>query len=339
MRAAVYHGGGRLTVEDVPVPAIGDGELLVRMRACGLCGSDLMTWYQDRKAPVVIGHEPVGEVVEVGPGAPFTAGQRVFVHHHVPCFECRLCRAGRHTLCETFRTTRIDPGGLAELIRVPRLNVEADVLAIPDDLDDVAATLTEPVACIVRGQRMAGVTAGSRVAVVGAGSMGLLEIQVAKALGAAEVVALEPRADRRAIAGRVGAITPDGTGADAVRDALDGELADQVFVCTHHHGAIAESLHMAGPAGVVQLFAPTEPGELVPLDLGAVFFREVTLQSTYSAGPADTREALGMLAAGLIDPRSVISHRVSLEEAGEAYRLAASGEAMKVVVEGPEPRT
>jgi L-iditol 2-dehydrogenase len=339
MRAAVYHGGGRLTVEDVPVPAIRDGELLVRMRACGLCGSDLMTWYQDRKAPVVIGHEPVGEVVEVGPGAPFTAGQRVFVHHHVPCFECRLCRAGRHTLCETFRTTRIDPGGLAELIRVPRLNVEADVLAIPDDLDDVAATLTEPVACIVRGQRMAGVTAGSRVAVVGAGSMGLLEIQVAKALGAAEVVALEPRADRRAIAGRVGAITPDGTGADAVRDALDGELADQVFVCTHHHGAIAESLHMAGPAGVVQLFAPTEPGELVPLDLGAVFFREVTLQSTYSAGPADTREALGMLAAGLIDPRSVISHRVSLEEAGEAYRLAASGEAMKVVVEGPEPRT
>lgn len=334
MRAAMYHGGGRLTVEDVPTPAIGDGELLVRMSACGLCGSDLMTWYQDRRAPVVLGHEPVGEVIEVGAGAPFTVGERVFMHHHVPCFECRLCRAGRHTLCETFRATRIDPGGLAEYIRIPKPNVDADVLAIPDDLDDVTATLIEPVACIVRGQRMAGVATGSRVAVVGAGSMGLLEIQVATALGAAAVVALEPQPERRAIAHRLGALTPDTTDADAVREALGGELADQVFVCTHHHGAITESLHMAGPAGVVQLFAPTEPGDLVPLDLGAVFFREVTLQSTYSAGPADTREALVLLAAGLVDPGSVISHRVPLESADEAYRLAVSGEAMKVVVEG-----
>ena len=306
------------------------------MRACGLCGSDLMRWYQDLRAPLVLGHEPVGEVVEVGAGAPFSAGDRVFAHHHVPCFECRLCRAGRHTLCDTFRATRIDPGGLAEYIRVPAANVDADVLPLPDGLDDVAATLIEPVACILRGQRMAGVTSGSRVVVVGAGSMGLLEVQVARALGAAEVVALEPQRGRRAIARRLGAITPDGTGADAVRDALGGDLADQVFVCTHHHGAIAESLHMAGRAGVVQLFAPTEPGDLVGLDLGAVFFREVTLQSTYSAGPSDTRDALGMLAGGLIDPESVISHRVPLERADEAYRLAASGEAIKVVVEaGP----
>jgi len=336
MRVAMYHGGGRITVEEAPTPAIGDGELLVRMRACGLCGSDLMRWYQDRRAPVVLGHEPVGEVVEVGAGAPFAAGDRVFAHHHVPCFECRLCRAGRHTLCETFRATRIDPGGLAEYIRVPAANVAADVLPLPDGLDDIAATLIEPVACILRGQRMAGVTSGSRVAVVGAGSMGILEVQVARALGAAEVVALEPQQDRRAIARRAGAITPDGAGADAVRDALGGDLADQVFVCTHHHAAIAESLHMAGAAGVVQLFAPTEPGDLVGLDLGAVFFREVTLQSTYSAGPSDTRDALGMLADGLIDPDSVISHRVPLDRADEAYRLAASGEAMKVVVEaGP----
>ena len=336
MRAAMYHGAGRLTVEDVPTPSIGDGELLIRMRACGLCGSDLMTWYQDRRAPVVLGHEPVGEVVEAGAGAPFAVGERVFAHHHVPCFECRLCRAGRHTLCATFRATRIDPGGLAEYIRVPAANVDADVLPLPDGLDDITATLIEPVACILRGQRMAGVTSGSRVAVVGAGSMGLLEIQVAQALGAAEIVVLEPRGDRRAIARRLGGITPDGTGADAVRDAFGGELADHVFVCTHHHGAIAESLNMAGPAGVVQLFAPTEPGDPIALDLGAVFFREVTLQSTYSAGPSDTRDALRMLTDGVIDPGSVISHRVSLEHADEAYRLAASGEAMKVVVEaGP----
>lgn len=335
VRAAVYHGGGTVTVEEVPVPRIGDGEILVRMRACGLCGSDLMRWYQDRKAPVVLGHEPVGEVAEAAPGAGFAVGDRVFVHHHVPCFECRLCAAGRHTLCETFRRTRIDPGGLAELIRVPAENVAADVLLVPDGLDDLAGTLIEPVACIVRGQRMAGVGEGSRVVVVGAGSMGLLQIQVAQARGARDVVALEPLAERRRGAARLGALTPDGLDAGAVRDALDGELADQVFVCTHHPDAIAGALHLAGPAGVVQLFAPTEPGEMIPLDLGAVFFREVTLQSTYSAGPRDTREAVELLLEGRIDPASVITHRLPLERADEAYRLAATGEAMKVVVDGP----
>ncbi len=333
MRAAIYHGAGRITVEDVPTPQIGDGELLVRMSACGLCGSDLMRWYQDPRAPVVLGHEPVGTVAQAGEGAQFAVGTRVFVHHHVPCFTCRLCRSGRHTLCDTFKSTRIDPGGLAEFIRVPAENVRADVLALPDTVDDVTGTLIEPVACIVRGQRQAGVGPGSRVAVVGAGSMGLIEIQVARALGAEAVVALEPDDTRRRGAARVGALTPDSLDARAVRDAFDGQLADQVFVCTHDHGAIAEALHMAGPAGIVQLFAPTRPGERVPLDLGAIFFREVTLQSTYSAGPDDTRAALDLLAGGHIDAESIISHRMPLERADEAYRMAANGEALKVVVD------
>ena len=166
--------------------------------------------------------------------------------------------------------------------------------------------------------------------------MGLLEIQVARALGAETVVALEPDDERRRGAERAGALTPDGLDARAVREALEGELADQVFVCTHDHRAIAGALHMAAPAGVVQLFAPTQPGEPVPLDLGAIFFREVTLQSTYSAGPEDTRAALDLLTGGYIDTGSVISHRMPLERADEAYRLAASGEALKVVVEVSE---
>lgn len=339
MRAAIYHGAGRITLEDVPTPEIGDGELLVRIHACGLCGSDLMQWYQDPRAPVVLGHEPVGTVAEAGEGAKFAVGTRVFVHHHVPCFDCPLCRAGRHTLCDRFKSTRIDPGGLAEFIRVPAENVRADVLTLPDDVDDITGTLIEPVACVVRGQRQAGVGPGSRVAVVGAGSMGLLEIQVARALGAGAVVALEPDEARRAGAARVGAMTPDGLTADAVKEAFAGELADQVFVCTHDHGAIAEALHMAGPGGVVQLFAPTRPGEHVPLDLGAIFFREVTLQSTYSAGPNDTRAALDLLAAGDVQADAVISHRLPLERAAEAYRIAANGEALKVVVEVSGERT
>jgi L-iditol 2-dehydrogenase len=200
-------------------------------------------------------------------------------------------------------------------------------------VDDLAGTLIEPVACVVRGQRRAGVGPGSRVVVVGAGSMGLLEVQVAQAFGAAVVVALEPNPERREVAARLGAVTPDRRDAAGVRDALGGALADHVFVCTHNTQAIAGAMHMAGPAGVVQLFAPTPPGVLVPLDLGAMFFGEVTLQSTYSAGPEDTREALRLIVEGAIDSGSVISHRMPLERADEAYRLADSGEALKVVIE------
>jgi L-iditol 2-dehydrogenase len=333
VRAAVYHGNGRLSIEERPDPTAGPGELVVRVRACGLCGSDLMGWYQDPRAPVVLGHEPVGEVVEAGAGAGFGVGERVFVHHHVPCFTCRLCRSGRHTLCPTFRATAIDPGGLAELIRVPAPNVRADVLAIPDDLPDWAATLIEPLACVIRGQRAAGVGPGTRVAVVGAGAMGLLEVAAALAAGAGPVAALEPRPERRAAARAAGAAVPEDAGADALRAALGGELADAVFVCTSKHDAIAGALGLAAPGGVVQLFAPTPPGELVSLDLGSIFFREVTIQSTYSAGPFDTRDALALLAAGRVDAGALISHRLPLDDVEEAFRLARSGAAMKVVVE------
>jgi L-iditol 2-dehydrogenase len=332
MRAAVYHGQGRIALAELPAPGAGPGEIVIAMRACGLCGSDLMSWYQDPRAPVVLGHEPVGEVVEAGEGVAFALGERVFVHHHVPCFTCRLCRAGRHTLCDTFRETRIDPGGLAELIRVPAANVRADVLALPPGLTDRAATLIEPLGCIVHGLRLARVGPGTRVAVIGAGAMGLLQIQAARALGAGPIVAIEPRADRRAAAERMGAGVAESALPGAVREALGGDLADAVLVCTSHRQAIADSLHLAAAAGVVQLFAPTPPGELVGLDLGAIFFREVELQSTYSAGPHDTRDALDLLVQGTVDVDAIVSHEVPLADVEEAFRLARSGEATKVIV-------
>ena len=332
MRAAVYHGQGRISVEQVPDPTARDGEIVIAMRACGLCGSDLMTWYQDPRAPTVLGHEPVGEVVLAGEGAGFEPGERVFVHHHVPCFACRLCRMGRHTLCAMFRETRIDPGGLAERIRVPAPNVRADVLRVPDGMSDRAATLIEPLGCVVHGLRLAHVGPGSLVAVVGSGAMGLLQIQAARALGAERVVAIEPRPERRVLAEAAGALALDDASPDAVGKTLGGRLADAVLVCTANRQAIADALHLAGPAGVVQLFAPTPPGEIVGLDLGAIFFGEVELQSTYSAGPTDTRDALQMLERGAVDAEALISHEVPLARVEEAFRLARTGEALKVVV-------
>lgn len=333
MRAAIYHGGGRLSIEEMADPVAGPGEIVIRTRQCGICGTDLMEWYQDTKAPVVLGHEPVGNVVAAGEGAPFAVGDRVFVHHHVPCLECDLCRRGRDTLCETFRRTRIDPGGLAEYVRVPAENTALDVHRLPDGMSDETGTLIEPLACILRGQRLAGVGEGAHVVIVGAGSMGLIEAELALVLGAARVVVVEPNADRRPAAAALGATVLPAGDPDAVRDALGGRLADQVIVCTHVHAAMNDALHLAGPAGVVQYFAPTPPGEMVPLDLGAVFWREVEIQSTYSAGPADIRDAIDLLAAGRVRAAGIVTHHVPFAEVDEAFRLARTGEALKVVID------
>ncbi len=333
VKAAIYHGAGRLSIEDHPEPSAGPGEIVIRTRACGICGTDLMQWYQDTKAPVVLGHEPVGDVVQVGEGAPFAVGDRVFVHHHVPCLECALCVSGRDTLCEQFRATRIDPGGLAEFIRVPAENVNLDVHVLPEGMSDTTGTLIEPLACVLRGQRLAGVGPGLDVVIVGAGSMGLMEAELARVLGARTVVVIEPNEARRPAAAALGATVLPACDADAVRGALGGGLAHQVIVCTHHHGAMNDALYLAGPAGVVQYFAPTPPGEMVPLDLGAVFWREVTLQSTYSAGPADIRDALNLLASGRVRCDGIITHHVPFDHVDEAFRLARTGEALKVVIQ------
>ena len=272
-------------------------------------------------------------MVQVGEGAPFEVGDRVFVHHHVPCLECELCVSGRDTLCEQFRATRIDPGGLAEFIRVPAENVNLDVHVLPDGMSDTTGTLIEPLACILRGQRLAGVGPGLDVVIVGAGSMGLMEAELARVLGARTVGVIEPNEARRPAAAALGATVLPACDADAVREALGGGLAHQVIVCTHHHGAMNDALYLAGPAGVVQYFAPTPPSEMVPLDLGAVFWREVTLQSTYSAGPADIRDALDLLASGRVRCDSIVTHHVPFDHVDEAFRLARTGEALKVVIQ------
>lgn len=332
MKAAMYYGQGRIEIVDLPRPTISDGELLVRVDACGLCGSDLMQWYQDQRAPTVLGHEPVGEVVEAGRGASIPVGSRVFVHHHVPCMECALCLRGRDTLCPQFRATSIAPGGLAEFIRVPAVNAAADVLILPDTLSTRAATLIEPLACVIRGLRLAGVSADDRVVVVGAGAMGLLEVGALVARGV-EVIVVEPRSDRRRRAQQMGArVCQDGS-FEATRAALGVDGARVVVVTTTSAAAIAMSLTLAGPAGVVQLFAPPSPGHTIPLDLGAVWFREVRIESSYSAGPMDTREALDMLTGNFIDPDIIISHQIPLAQIDQAFALARSLDAMKVIVQ------
>jgi len=323
VRAAVYLGDGEVRVEERPVPRPGPGEVLVAMRACGICGSDLMRWYVDQKAPTVLGHEPAGVVVQaVGPDLP-APGTRVFVHHHVPCGECEYCGRGHETLCAQFKATRIEPGGFSELILVPALNAALDLLALPDSVSDEAATLIEPLACCVRGLDRARVDADTRLLVIGGGQMGLLIAQAALARGAEATVA-EPLAPRRALAQRLGA--------RAVDPGQAGTGFTVVMLATGAPAAWDLALSAADRGAVIQCFAPAKPGQQAAFEINALFFSELEIQASYSAGPRDTRSALDVLARGAVQSEPLITHRFALEHTAAALAMARSREGIKVIV-------
>jgi L-iditol 2-dehydrogenase len=336
VKASVYHEPGDVRIEECTLPPPGPGEVLVRMLACGICGSDLLNWYVSQKAPVVLGHEPVGEVVAVGEPLPagrdIALGTRVIVHHHVPCLVCDRCRRGHHTLCEVFKQTRIHPGGFAEQILVPAENARLDLLCVPEHVSTEAATLVEPLACCVRAQRRASVGPQTRLLVVGAGQMGLLHVQAARARGCRLIVVAEPIVARRTAVTRYRALPAEPT-TGAVLEAM-GTRPDVVLMCAGTPDAFDLAMQAVDSGGLVQLFAPFTPGTPLAFDPNEVFFREITIQASYSAGPLDTREALQLLADGAVTAEGVITHRFPLAETAQALEMARSGQAIKVVVLG-----
>src|SRR4030066_2190020 len=190
VRVAMYYNNEDVRLEEVPAPRIGPGELLVKVLESGICGSDVMEWYRIKKAPRVLGHETAGEIVEVGKEVKnYKVGNRVFVSHHVPCNTCQYCLNGFHTLCDTLRTTNFDPGGFAEYIRVPKINVDRGVFLLPKEVSFEDGVFIEPLACVLRGQRLAGLRAGQRVFVIGSGMSGIFPIDRVRCSGARWVTA------------------------------------------------------------------------------------------------------------------------------------------------------
>ena len=190
MRVATYYNNRDVRLEEIPTPRIGPGELLVKVMASGICGSDVMEWYRIKKAPRVLGHEITGEIVEVGNSVDrYHIGDRIFVSHHVPCNTCYYCLNGHHTVCDTLRGTNFDPGGFAEYIRVPRINVDRGVFVLPEEVSFEDGVFIEPLACVLRGQRLARLKPGQSVFVIGSGISGLLHIALAHTSGAGRIIA------------------------------------------------------------------------------------------------------------------------------------------------------
>jgi L-iditol 2-dehydrogenase len=336
MRAAHYYSNRDVRVQDVEEPRIGPGELLVRMDAVGLCGSDVLEWYRKPKAPTVLGHETVATVLRVGQGAPFREGERVFASHHVPCLACHACLRGREAVCDTLRTTHLDPGGLAERARVPAINVRHGTLRVPASMSDEQAVFVEPLGCVVRGQRHAGIQAGDSVLVLGSGAAGLLHIQLARAVGAGPIVATDLLADRLEAAVRCGADAVAGAADDvasAVRKATGGRLADVVIACTGALPALQQALRCVEPGGRILWFAPSGPEAQLALPFNELWRNEVTLTSSYAASPADLARALALLAQGRVRAASLVTHQFPLAEVQQAFTMVAEARVgLKVVV-------
>ena len=339
MRVAMYYNNRDVRIQEMPVPRIGPGELLVRVEASGLCGSDVMEWYRTSKAPLVLGHEVAGVVVEAGQGVDrYKEGDRMVVTHHVPCNACRYCLSGHHTVCDTLRHTNFDPGGFAQYLRVPAINVDRGVYPLPEGVSFEEASFTEPLACVLRGQRRAALQPGQSVLVLGSGLAGLLHINLARALGASRIVATDVSDYRLEAARRFGADVTLSAKDDVpagLRQANDGRLADLVIVSTGATSALHQALESVDRGGTVLFFAPTQPGVTLPISVNDIFFRnDVTLTTTYAGGPADLATALELIGARRVRVGEMITHRLGLAETGLGFKLVAEAQSsLKVIVE------
>lgn len=338
MRAAKAYDYLDVRVEHVPIPKIGTGEILVRARACGICSGDVTPWYIRKKAPIVLGHEPVGEVVAVGAGVEhLTVGTRVFVHHHVPCLACPACDRGEFVQCPTWRATSLDPGGMAEFFRVPAANVRADTLPLPESLSDLDGTLIEPLACVVKSLRRAGLVYGAQLLVIGLGVMGQLHVLLARHWGAKLVIGADLRSVRCRRAEELGAhYTVDCSEQDlvsAVMEYTGGRGCDIVIAGPATTEAIDLAFRCVARGGTVIQFMGTAPHERYELDTHDLYFREIRFVPSYSAGPLETREALQLIEQGVVRAEHVVTHVFPFPNVAEAYYVAArDASAIKVVV-------
>ncbi len=323
MLVAKYYNNNDIRLEDYPVPVIGPGEILVKVRASGICGTDVMEWYRIKKAPRILGHEITGEIVE-SKSDKYKKGQRVFVSHHVPCNECKYCRAGNHTACDVLHQGNYDPGGYSEFIRVPKINVDYGVYILPDNVSFEEGAMIEPLACAVRGIRLMDIRQGQTVLILGCGVSGLLNIQLAKGKGA-KVIATDINEYRLNKAKEFGAD-------ELIRADNDFSVkAERVIICTGAYKAVEQAFRCIDKKGIILLFAI--PNKDIAIPIPDFWRNELTLTSSYGAAPVDLEEALRLIADKSVNVKNTITHTLPLAKIQEGFKIVIEAkESLKVVL-------
>lgn len=338
MHVAMYYRNDDVRLEKMPIPKIGPGELLVKVIASGICGSDVLEWYRAKSAPRVLGHEISGEIVKAGKKVKdFKIGDRVFVSHHVPCNTCGYCLKGNHTACNTLRATNFDPGGFSEYLRVPEINVDRGVFILPDNVSYEEGSFVEPLGCVVRGQRLIGLKPGQTVLIMGSGISGLIHIQMARASGAGRIIATDINDYRLKAAKNFGAefvFHGEDDIPSRVKKANDGRLVDYVILCTSAMQAISHSLQSVDRGGTVLFFAAPEPGIEIPLPINEFWRNEITLMPTYGAAPEDIKVAIDLIRHKRLNLTGLITHRLGIGDTAKGFQLVAKGEdSIKVIIQ------
>ncbi|MEM2971365.1 MAG: zinc-dependent dehydrogenase [Candidatus Bathyarchaeia archaeon] len=338
MKVAVYYSQKDIRITDVPIPEISRDEVLVEMRACGLCGSDLMDWYLKSRAPLVLGHEPSGIIAEKGEAVEgFDVGERVFVHHHVACLKCRYCLHGDYTLCEQFHKTNIIPGGFAEYFKVPAPNLQLDTLKIPEGISFEEATLIEPVGCCIKAIKKCNIREGDAVAVIGAGATGIIHVALSKIFGAEKTIVSDLIDFRLQMAEKFGAdVAANSQKTDlkaVVKAETSGRGVDVAIITAPSLEAYKTGLEICRKGGKLCVFAPIEPEKHLEISPKQLFFNEIQIIPSYSTSHLETREALELIRLGKLNVKDLITHRFRLEDTAKAFKTALENkESLKIVV-------
>lgn len=341
MRCALYYNNKdiRITLKDIP--KITDNEVLMRVEASGICGSDVIEWYRRDKVPLVLGHEVTGVIAEVGKNVKgYKIGDRICAAHHVPCNTCKYCLNGHQTMCETLRSTNFDPGGFSEFLRLPEINVKNGIYLLPDSIGFEEGTFVEPLACVVRGQRLAGVKPADTVIVTGTGLAGLLHINLLRTTGASKIIATDINDRRLEYAKKFGAdyvFNANNKSIDlpeAVKEINDGFLADVVILSTGAISAIVQGLKSVRRGGTVLFFGAADEEAKLPLPINEIFWRtEVTLLSSYAGSILDHWAALELIRAKRVNVEDMITNRLPLKDIIRGFELTAKAQdSLKIII-------
>jgi len=339
MRVAKLYSFNDIFIEDMPIPEIGHHEALIKTKACGICSGDVMPWYIEKKAPLVLGHEPVGEIIELGKGLNsfFKVGDRVFVHHHAPCMNCKYCHRGDYVQCETWRKTGIIPGGISEYILIPEINLKNDTLILPDDVSYEDGVLIEPTACVVKSLKRASIKKGDTILVIGLGLMGQMHILLAREFGAGKIIGADMVKFRLNKAVEFGAVHVIDVSKedliDKVRHLTDGLMSDIVIVCPNSADAMKQGIKSVSRGGTVVFFTPAKLEEMINIDPNNLYFKDINIVTSYSCGPDDTKKALEFIQKGIIKAEKLITHKFPIEDTEKAYRLTAEAkDSLKCII-------
>lgn len=353
----MYYNNNDVRVEEIPKPKINDDEILVKVMASGICGTDVLEWYRIKKAPLVLGHEISGIVAETGNNVKnFQVNDRVFVSHHVPCMKCDYCISNHHTTCETLHETNFYPGGFSQYLRVPKINLEFGTLKLPDNVSFDEGTFIEPLGTIIRAQRIADLQEKQTVLIIGSGIAGLLHIKLAKLKKVKNIITTDINEFRLNKAKEFGAnftlnakdnniidmseikkISDHAQKSsifDKIKENNNGKLADLVIICTGALQAVQQALKCVDKGGKILFFAVPKPDDKVEIPINDFWKNEISILTSYAAAPNDLKESLELIKDKKIDVEDMITHRLPLDEAGKGFKLVADAkESIKVILE------